>query len=259
MPKLVISFEGMSLIASDESRSEAFFIDTNKVATQHRHDHVVEIANSQVSVTDALMWVEDNGTRLQGRVVPQGPFLALLNDITPDPLAPPLTTNDPDANREWLDRLAAWFRLPGGELGTAPTPTTGGNLQWTFPAHRGKPEKARQLTQTGILTLQNVTGPIQLAIKSTATEQIDRRSVPADASGNFKLKVMTMFAGTAAALPTAGSTVQLLEMQLVYACLQSGSGPIPTATWPQNPQPGAPVLVTSDPATGICPLAFTQL
>jgi hypothetical protein len=259
MSKLVIVFEGMSLIVSDQSRSEAFFIATNKVTTEHRHDHVVQVGNSKVSLNDALMWVEENGTRLQGKVDVQGQFLALLDDITPaDPLAPPLTTADPDANRAWLDRLAAWFRLPGGVLDTAPTPTTGGNLQWNFPAHDGQPAKARRLTQTGILTRQNVTGPIRLAIK-IGSDRINYQPVPPGANGDFRIDVMTSFVGTPPTMPTPGKAVQLTEMQLLYECLQSRSGPIPTATWPPNPQPGAPTLITSDPATGICPLAFKKL
>jgi hypothetical protein len=262
MSKLVIVFEGMSLIVSDQNRSEAFFIATNKVTTEHRHDHVVKIGNSNVPVNDALMWVEQNGTRLQGKVDVQGQFLTLLDDIAPgDPLAPPLTTADPDANRAWLDRLAVWFRLPGGVLDTAPTPTTGGNLQWNFPAYKGQPANARRLTQTGILTRQNVTGPIRLATKTIKPDrdQIDYQVVPPDANGDFKINVMTNFVGTPPTMPIPNSIVQLEEMQLVYACLQSGSGPIPSATWPSNPQPGAPTLSTSDPATGICPLAFKKL
>jgi hypothetical protein len=186
--------------------------------------------------------------------------VALLDEIAPsDSLASEMATDKPDDDRRWLDRLDAWFRLPGGVFDTAPTPTTGGNLQWTFPAVNGQPPKARQLTQTGILTRRNVTGPFQLAVKSLGSGSIDRRPIPQGANGDFRLDVQTLFVGKPAAIPTAGTSVQLLEMQLVYACLSSGGGPIPSAIWPSTPQPGAPVLVTSDPATGICPLAFKRL
>ena len=45
MPYLDIEFEGMALFVSSgkEKRSEALFIDTNKVETQHSHIHVVKL------------------------------------------------------------------------------------------------------------------------------------------------------------------------------------------------------------------------
>jgi hypothetical protein len=59
-------------------------------------------------------------------------------------------------------------------------------------------------------------------------------------------------------VPAAGSRVQLLEMQLLYECLQSGSGPIPSAVWPST-RFLTPPMLTTDPESGICPFAVTHL
>jgi hypothetical protein len=264
MSNVVIGFEGMSLIASSDSRSEAFFISTDKVKTQppHFHKHRLMIAGIETPVSDAVVWLEDNNrNRLTGKVDPTGQlFLAArLDDISPgDQIAQALATDNPEGDRAWLDLLDIWFRLPGGALETLPTQTIGGTLTWNFQAPSGA--LARKLTQTGTLRLGVTVDRIRVAIKSR-TSNVEYHNVQPDARGDFRIDVMTEFdpSHTPGPMPTPGSTVQLSEMQLLYACLKSGSGPIPYAIWPSNPQSGAAALKkTSDPVTGICPFGFKR-
>src|SRR5260370_39613894 len=121
----------MSLIVNAPGRSEALLVDTDKVRSSHHHDHTAENAGQEIKLSNVLVWVEEDGKRLQGSVAIKGTFLALLDEIVAgQPLAPGLATANPDTQTAWLDRLAAWIRLPGAELTTAPTATGGGKLAW---------------------------------------------------------------------------------------------------------------------------------
>jgi hypothetical protein len=259
MSNLIIAFNGMSLIVNAPGRSEALFVDTDKVRSSHHHNHTVKIPGQEIDLNDALVWVEEDGKRLQGSVAVKGEFLALLDQIVANqPLAPELATEDPGAHTGWLDRLAAWIRLPGGELTTAPTATVGGNLAWDFPEEYGQPRVTRRLTQTGFLTRENITGPLRLAVKSLPSGAVTFYDIRPEPGGDYVIRLSTKFVGIPSAVPAAGSTVQLSEMQLLYACLQSGSGPIPSAVWPSTRFLTPPIL-TSDPVTDICPFAVKHL
>jgi hypothetical protein len=289
MANLIVAFDGMSLIVSARGRSEALFVDTDKVRSSHHHEHTVKIAGKEINLRDALVWVEEGGTRLEGSVAINSDFLARLDEIVPgEPLAPQLAATDPDADRGWLDRLAVWMRIPGGELTTAPTATIGGNLGWDFPSQNGQRKITRRLTGTGFLTRTDVTGPLRLALKSLPSGVVMLHDLAPEPSGDYVIRFSTKFVGISDPVPTAGSTVHLLEMQLLYECLQSGTGPIPSAVWPSMTLDSAPQLVgrtavetptfvgtvagvedrrtaafgwgvTSDPVIEICPLAVKEL
>jgi|KBSSwiStaDraftv2_1062776.scaffolds.fasta_scaffold531398_2 hypothetical protein len=270
MPYLDIEFEGMALFVSSgkEKRSEALFIDTNKVETQHSHIHVVKLDPYDLIIEEALLWVEQNGQRLTGAISEKRPKeLASLDDLCPqEPLAEALRTNDPENDPRWTDTLTAWLRLPGDEMSAAETRTPGGRSEWTFPRSCDQPAKSRQLTQSVTLRrpLSEEIKTLELAIRRIARWDDDplRLRIPR-VGDEFKMRVVTKFVGKEPPRPQPKSCVKLVEMQLLYECLECGHGPIPRTIWPnlspEEREGSAAVHPDTDPATGICPPAIKDI
>ena len=258
MATLTIAFDGMSLIVRALDRCEALFIDTNKVqsARNHQHEHVLKIGGDQIQLNHALAWVEQRGQRLKGEVVNMGRFVAGLDEIAPDRrLVPALATDHPESDDTWQDMLAAWVRLPAGTLTTAPTATIGGNVGWEFRDPNGGPVVTRHLTETLFLTTPDITGPLRLAVKSPPSGTVKYYNIEPEPGGDFLIRLSTKYVGTPSRMPVAGETVELHEMELLYACLKPGTQaiPVPSTVWPSTAFQGPSQVLTTDPETGICP------
>jgi hypothetical protein len=263
MSNLFVTFGGMSLILSGGGRSEALFISTTKAASPHQHKHTLTVGSGgPMELDDVLMWIEEDGQRLEGPLTDAATLLARLGDLTPrNGLLRDFLTPDPDNQTGWRSQLAIWFRLPGGDLETLPTDGPGGASQWEFPPFNGTPTKKRQLTQIARLKRRGVTGRVRVAIVHRPQQQIQYVDVtPDDRTGDCNIALLTEFKGDPPPLPTPGTQVHLDEMALVYRCVAGGQGPIPfVRSWPNTLVPANQGLKHSDPRTGICPIAGADI
>ncbi len=268
MSNLIVDFAGMSLILSGQGRSDALLINTTD--SSHKHRHVVFIDDGDgIVVEQAIMWIEQDGARLNGPLMDAATLLARIGDIAAqNSLHSTLTVSDPLTSLDWLTRISVWFRLPGGELTSQPTPGPGGDSLWEFPRFANHAMKKRQLTQFATLRKTNITGAVRLAIRTAPNAEIGYVDIGPNANGDYELCVATQYVGEIPPMPTAGTRVELSEMQLVYNCLSSPSGPIPSIVWPSSAQSqsaptrftrGSQTIMVTDPGTGICPIATVEV
>jgi hypothetical protein len=212
MPELNISFNGMVLLGHGD-RGEGWLIDTDLVQIGHKHKHEMRIGRDTVTQLRGgqLITFESKGTRLEGALTLGAEVNEMvdLDSVLDRPrLRDELATDAPAPGGPWRQLLAAWVRLPGGEVDSR----ADSDEVWTFP-RGGK----RALTEHFTVIVRNVEDPVvRIQFADGSSQRIE---IPLDSSGKHKVSIFATFTGEPEPLPAPGETVSLDEVLLLYACV----------------------------------------
>jgi hypothetical protein len=226
---LVVEFRGMVLLGYG-SRGEGWLVDTSKVQVPtHVHSHTISWNGGTQSDTlsdGALVWFEDGERRLEGRLQASEKFRACTIDVDvllPGArLHPALRTADPETDRKWQDLLAAWIRLPAGELRAGSPSSPRVPAVWAFHGPRCD---VRLLTDRFTFRASDQVREPYLVIARGAQATRHRLQSPS-------VSVHTDYVGETNSAPEPGDVLELEEVQLIYGCLQGhASPPVPRTVW----------------------------
>jgi hypothetical protein len=228
---LLITFTGMSLVGYG-NRGEAWLVDTNVVQIGdhvHRHDLIFEGGPLPLQRGTLVTFHLSNGDRLGGPVDFSGVsgMMVDLNTVFPGApqLNPALLEDPPALDGEWTNFLAAWIRLPSGNVAAQAKASD----VWPF-ALGG----VRQLAEQFTITVPNVTDP-EVHLTRRDGPVVPPIKLPLQ-FGKFRVGVSTVFNGsTPSHVPAIGDMFSLDEVKLIYALLTNGaSGDVPARPFNQG-------------------------